>query len=114
MWRRAMLQRPLNQSVEGPAFTAIRARLQQSIPDATHLQLYNDSFKHAGHGGNLDARDSNESHIRVEVTAQRFSGMKTLQRHRFILREIKDEMDKYKIHAIQMVTKTPEEAERAT
>ncbi len=57
----------------------IRARLEQAFaPD--ELDIIDDSHRHAGHAGAKDGR----GHFRVRIVSQRFTGTKTLERHRMV------------------------------
>lgn len=101
---------PPNQSIEGPAITSIKAKIEQKFPTATHIAIFNDSHKHMGHEGVALSLNKSESHIRIELVAGEFEGMKLPMRHRMIYKLISEEMDQYHIHAVQLKIKTPQEA----
>lgn len=100
---------PANQSLDGPAITSIREKIQKEFPDAAHFEIYNDSFMHVGHAGVAASQNKTESHIRIELVSDVFKGVKLPARHRMIYKVINDDVQKYDIHAIQLKTKTPEE-----
>lgn len=99
-----------NRRTDGPAFTAIRRKLQDTFPDLTHLEIFNDSYKHAGHQP-MESVDVNrtESHMRLEIVSDKFQGMTLPARHRYIYDLLADEMKHYRIHALQLTTRTVEE-----
>ncbi len=70
-----------------------------------HLEVIDESALHAGHAG---ARPGGESHFRVEVVSERFRGKNRVQRQQMVY-EALDELIKGGIHALSMMTKTPEE-----
>ena len=99
-----------NRRTDGPAFTAIRKKLQDTFPDLTHLEIFNDSYKHAGHQP-MESSNVNrtESHMRLEIVSDKFQGMTLPARHRYIYDLLADEMKHYQIHALQLSTRTVEE-----
>ena len=69
------------------------------------LEVIDESALHAGHAG---ARPGGERHFRVEVVSERFRGKNRVQRQQMVY-EALDELIKGGIHALSMMTKTPEE-----
>ena len=69
------------------------------------LALIDDSHLHAGHAGARDGR----GHFRVRIVAQRFTGLRTLQRHQLVYRSL-GELMQTDIHALNIEALTPEEA----
>lgn len=100
---------PANQSVTGPAISSIKTRLVQSFPQASHMAIYNDSYQHVGHEGVASSPNKTESHIRIELVSDEFTGVKLPMRHRMVYKVIQEDMDKYQIHAVQLKTKTSKE-----
>lgn len=100
---------PSNLSIDGPAITSIKNKIETRFPDATHFAIFNDSYLHNGHGGIADLRNKNESHFRIELVTDDFEGMKLPMRHRMIYKLIQDEIKQFNIHAVQLKTKTVEE-----
>lgn len=100
---------PPNQSIEGPAITSIKNKIESRFPNAAHFAIFNDSYLHKGHGGIADSRNKTESHVRIELVTDDFEGMRLPMRHRMIYKLIQDEMQTYNIHAVQFKTKTVKE-----
>jgi len=71
----------------------------------THLEVIDESALHAGHAG---ARPGGESHFRVVIVSDRFAGTGRVQRQQLVY-GVLDEMIKGGVHALSMVTSTPEE-----
>lgn len=83
----------------------IRAALQAAFrPQA--LEVVDDSHKHAGHAGARDGR----GHFAVKIVSSAFAGMAPLARHRAVYAAL-GEMMQSDIHALQIVARTPEEAD---
>jgi len=70
------------------------------------LEIVDESHLHAGHAG---ARPQGESHFRVTIVSAAFRGMNRVQRQRLVYRTLADELAS-DIHALALVTRTPEEA----
>ena len=57
----------------------IRSRLEAAFaPD--ELEIVDDSRRHAGHAGAKDGR----GHFQVRIVSRRFTGKKTVERHRMV------------------------------
>lgn len=72
------------------------------------IELIDDSHRHAGHAGARDGR----GHFRVRVVAEKFAGLRSLQRHQLVYQSLGDMMQT-DIHALNIVALTPEEAQAA-
>ncbi len=70
-----------------------------------HLEIKDDSKKHAGHAG---ADPKGETHFIVHIVSDRFQGLNAVARHRVIYAALADEM-KERVHALSLVTLTPSE-----
>lgn len=89
----------------GPKYNAIVAALQALKP--TSLTLVDNSHQHAGHAGNdMDG----ESHFELQIIAEAFEGLNLVKRHQLIYMILGDIMPQ--IHALQIQSLTPAEAER--
>jgi stress-induced morphogen len=89
----------------GPKYTAIVEALQLLKP--TKLDLVDNSYQHAGHAGNdMDG----ESHFDLTVVASAFEGLNLVKRHQLIYMVLGDIMPQ--IHALQIQSLTPTEAEQ--
>lgn len=75
-------------------------RLQTLAP--THLEIIDDSARHAGHAG---ARDG--GHFIVHITAAVFQGKSTLARHRLVYDAVGD-LALNGIHALAIDARTPQ------
>ena len=80
----------------------IRERLIALAP--LHIDIIDDSAKHAGHAG---AR-SGGGHFRLSITSAAFAGLKTMQRHRLVYDALGPLM-KQEIHALSIDARAPEE-----
>ena len=72
----------------------------------THLAVFDDSHKHAGHA---EAKAHGGSHIRIGLVSEKFNGLSGVQRHRLVYGLLDEEMKSKKIHALQMTLLTPGE-----
>lgn len=70
----------------------------------THIEIIDDSHKHAGHAG---ARDGG-GHYRLNIVSVQFAGKPTVARHRMIYSAL-GEMMKRDIHALNITASTPDE-----
>lgn len=85
--------------------TAIETKLQAALAPA-HLEVIDNSAKHAGHSG---AHPDGESHFKVIVVSQAFEGQGRVQRQRMVYAALSDEMANH-VHALELQTLTPSEA----
>lgn len=83
------------------AMDVLRERLTQLAP--TRLEIRDDSARHAGHAGAKSG-----GHYVVSISAARFAGLSTMQRHRLVYDAVGDLMQQG-IHALSISAKTPEE-----
>ncbi|AAS52316.1 ADR397Cp [Eremothecium gossypii ATCC 10895] len=105
---------PANMSTCGPISEQIKLKVRERFPDLRHFAIYNDSYKHAGHAGMEHAANRTESHLRLEVVSEQFSGMALPKRHRLLYTLLDDEIKHHGVHALQLTTRTPEEHDRKT
>ncbi len=70
------------------------------------LEVVDDSGRHAGHVG---ARPEGETHFNVTVVADAFAGKSRVQRQRLVYGILSEELAG-PVHALSLVTSTPEEA----
>lgn len=82
----------------------IRQRLEQAL-DVHHLEIQDDSHKHAGHAG----AQAGGGHFQVRVVSPDFQGLSTLQRHRKVYEAMGDAMRNDVIHALAIKALTPDE-----
>lgn len=90
----------------------IREKLAKAFAPLS-LIVENESAKHAGHAGMRDhlGRHTGETHFRVEVVSEAFTGKNPVQRHREINAALKDELAG-PVHALAIKALTPAEAAR--
>lgn len=92
-----------------PVYTAITQKLTRALAPVS-LVVIDESAAHAGHVGNPARGDpSAETHFKVEIVSEAFEGKRQVLRHRMIYDALSEEMDN-PIHALQLKTKTPSEA----
>ena len=80
----------------------MRAALQPLQP--SHLELTDESHKHAGHEGARDGR----GHFALDIVSEAFAGLAPLARHRRIYQAM-GEMMQTDIHALSILARTPAE-----
>jgi len=80
----------------------LKERLQALEPE--HLEVIDDSHRHAGHAGAADGR----GHFTVLVMSKRFAGLSTLRRHRLVYEVVGDLMIS-DIHALSIQALAPGE-----
>ena len=73
------------------------------------LVVINESHLHAGH--QPDITGTGETHMRVRIVSEKFSGMTRLARHRAITELLKPELDAG-LHALAVEPSAPGEATR--
>lgn len=86
------------------------------------LTIRDDSAKHAGHADRIAALKDHgagdghapidgggETHFKVDIVAAAFAGKGRVERQRMVYAILEDEL-RERIHALQLTTRTPEEA----
>jgi sulfur transfer protein SufE/stress-induced morphogen len=91
-------------SIDRPMYTAMVTALQTLQPQT--LELKDVSYQHAGHA---QAGDGVESHFELYVVADAFEGLNLIKRHKLVYMMLGDIMPK--IHALNIVAKTPTEVQ---
>lgn len=81
----------------------IRAALQQNLAPV-HLEVEDDSHRHAGHAGARDGR----GHFNVHIVSEAFAGLRPLARHRAVYAALGAMMET-DIHALSIAAQTPTE-----
>ncbi|QIW97582.1 hypothetical protein AMS68_003100 [Peltaster fructicola] len=96
-----------------PVEDAMRSKIQEAL-SPTSLEIFNDSHLHSHHKA-MQGSTSKETHFRVYITSDAFKSKMQPARHRMVYALLKDEMAaEGGIHALQLKTKTIDEAERAS
>ena len=81
----------------------LAGRLKYGLaPD--HLEVIDDSHRHAGHAGAADGR----GHFTVLIVSQRFAGLGLLKRHKLVY-EVVGDMMTTDIHALSIQALAPGE-----
>jgi BolA protein len=94
----------MTQPFTGPIAAEIDQRLRAALAP-THLQVIDDSAKHAGHAGH-DGRG--ESHFTVEIVAEVFAGMNRVARQRAVNAALRDLLEE-RVHALAIRASAPSE-----
>lgn len=90
----------------------IAARMTKKIQNALspeRLEVINESHLHAGHQESFDG--TGETHFRIRIISDAFSGMPRLQRHRIINDLLEAEL-KETVHALAIEPTAPGEPVR--
>ncbi len=91
----------------GPVGRQMQQALQEAL-SPVHLEVIDESTRHAGHAG---AGDSGESHFHVVVVSEAFGGQPLVQRHRMINEALGDLLAG-RVHALRITAKAPGEWQR--
>jgi len=92
----------------GPVANSLREKLEAAFAPEI-LAIEDESSRHAGHSG---ARAGGESHFRVRIVSALFEGLSRVERQRRVYAVVADEIEAG-LHALALITLTPEEAKRA-
>ena len=87
----------------GTRLERLTERLSHAF-EPEHLEVVDDSHRHAGHAGAADGR----GHFTVLITSSRFAGLSTLKRHRLVYEAVGDMMTT-DIHALSIQAVAPGE-----
>lgn len=82
----------------------IRTRLEEAL-SPQQLDVVDDSGSHIGHPG---ARPGGETHFKVRIVAEAFSGKSRVQRHRLVYDALAQEL-KDRVHALVIEARSPDE-----
>jgi len=91
-----------------PVARALQTKLHVAFSPAS-LEIVDDSARHAGHSG---AREGGETHFKVRIVSDAFAKLSRVERQRKVYAVLAEELST-RVHALQLVTLTPEEAARA-
>ena len=92
----------------GIRFMSVAETIEQKLQDAltiSHMELIDESHKHAGHAG---ARPGGESHYRLLIVSPDFTGKNRVARQREIYKILRDEMAG-PVHALSLDVRSPED-----
>ena len=82
----------------------LRAKLEAALSPLA-LDIDDESAKHAGHAG---AREGGETHYRIRIVSESFTGLSRVQRQRKVYAAVAEELAE-RVHALSLVTLTPDE-----
>ena len=77
----------------------------QAALNPSHIDVVDDSHKHAGHSG---SRPEGETHFRLLIVSEAFIGKSKVARQREVYR-ILEPLMKSHVHALQLFTYAPDE-----
>jgi BolA protein len=81
------------------------ARTLEERLQPTRLAVLDESHQHVGHGG---WREGGETHFRVDIVSDAFSGKSRVERHRLVNEALKGAFDRG-LHALAIQAKAPGE-----
>ena len=81
------------------------ARTLEERLQPTRLAVLDESAQHIGHGG---WREGGETHFRVDIVSEAFSGKTRVERHRLVNEALKGAFDRG-LHALAIQAKAPGE-----
>lgn len=90
---------------------AVRDVIEEKLASAfapQFLRVTDESHKHAGHMGHEKGADHGETHFRVEMITERFSGKSRVERHRAVNGALADEFAAG-VHALALDVRAPGE-----
>jgi len=82
--------------------TSIKSAIEQKLRATftpSHLEIFDESHKHAGHSGNPSGKG--ETHIGIIIVSESFAGKSRLERSRAVHSAIAEEIKQF--HAITML-----------
>jgi BolA family transcriptional regulator, general stress-responsive regulator len=88
----------------GSVAQIIRQKLEESFAPQ-RLEVIDESDRHAGHIG---AHAEGESHFRIDIVSQAFSGKSRIDRHRMI-NDVLATLLKSRVHALAIRANAPED-----
>ena len=96
----------------GPVHRSMLAKLNTTFDPVTHLDIKNDSHKHASHAAMIESPGTGESHFVVTIVSQTFEGVSLINRHRMVNECLANELKSVNdggmgVHALNIKAKTP-------
>lgn len=92
----------------GPIRQAVQEKITLALKP-THLDIIDDSSSHAEHEAMRQNYGYTETHFKILVVSPDFQGKTPVQRHRMVYSLLNEELSTKGLHAVNIVTKTPEE-----
>jgi len=87
----------------------LKSWITQALQERLHplrLSVEDESHQHAGHAG---WREGGETHFRIDIVSDRFSGKSRVERHRLVNAALAEAFDRG-LHALAIRAKAPDEA----
>ena len=81
----------------------LKEKLTQEL-DATHVEIIDDSWKHAGHQEVPPGMSA--THLTMTVVSPKFEGLNLMDQHRLVHEALKEAREKH-LHALQLKTIPP-------
>lgn len=106
---------PAGRTIMTESLESVKGRMSDKLEKAlspVSLEVIDESAQHAGHmlhPGGVEPRG--ETHFRIKVVSEAFSGKSRLQRHRMINTELADELASG-VHALAIEARAPGEPTR--
>lgn len=94
----------------GPVRQAVQEKIIAALKP-THLDIIDDSSSHAEHEAMRHNYGYTETHFKILVVSPEFLGKTSVQRHRMVYSLLNEELNSKGLHAVNIVTKTPQEYE---
>ena len=91
----------------GEFFGRIERKLTEAFSPEI-LEIEDDSHRHAGHAG-AHPDGGGETHFNVRIVSPVFAGMTRVARQRSVYGQLSEELQE-RVHALSLITQTPEEA----
>jgi stress-induced morphogen len=93
-----------------PVAESIRRKLEDGLGREADITVIDDSGAHAGHAGARGvASPSGETHFKLKIVSDKFTGLNSVKRHRLIFQMLEHELAG-PVHALSLDTKAPGEA----
>ena len=88
----------------------MKQKLTESFKPA-HLEIIDESYKHAGHAAMKEHNRSGETHFKVVIVSDDFDGKMLIDRHRAVNDCLADELQTG-VHALSIEAKTQKQWEK--
>ena len=93
----------MNTTPENSTIQALQQKLTREL-DATHVEIIDDSWKHAGHAGHTPGMEA--THLSITVVSPKFEDVPLMDQHRMVHEVLKEAREKH-LHALVLKTVTP-------
>ncbi|EKX36286.1 hypothetical protein GUITHDRAFT_79024, partial [Guillardia theta CCMP2712] len=105
----ALAKRSMSTEGKGPIYSSIWNVIDKQL-QPTHIELVDDSAKHAGHEA-MKGSTAKETHFRLKVVSSKFEGLSLVKRHQMVYALLNEQFQQG-LHALNIVAKTPQEVEK--